>query len=104
VAGLAADGAEEKSLIPCLEPCAVLLEFARKAMRIEQEEKVRLELSPEEIATLEAVLRSAQPSAGPGVREADFNSPSNPRRVEWLLSRLQPHLRADPAPAESSEK
>ena len=39
VAGLSPDDVAEKSLIPCLEPCAVLLEFARKAMRLEQEEK-----------------------------------------------------------------
>lgn len=42
VQGLAPDPAAEKSLIPCLEPCAVLLEFARKTMRIEQEAKARL--------------------------------------------------------------
>jgi hypothetical protein len=31
VTGLAPDAAEQKSIIPCLEPCAVLLEAARKA-------------------------------------------------------------------------
>ncbi|MEO6182162.1 MAG: DR2241 family protein, partial [Verrucomicrobiota bacterium] len=34
--GLAADSAEEKSLIPCLEPCAILVESARKAVRLDQ--------------------------------------------------------------------
>jgi hypothetical protein len=33
VPGLAPDTPENKSLIPCLEPCAVLLESARKAAR-----------------------------------------------------------------------
>jgi len=33
VAGLAADAPEAKSLIPCLEPCAIALEAARKAAR-----------------------------------------------------------------------
>jgi hypothetical protein len=33
VTGLEPDRAVEKSLIPCLEPCAVLLELARKAAR-----------------------------------------------------------------------
>ena len=37
VAGLEPDPAAEKSLIPCLEPCAVLLELARQAVRLEQE-------------------------------------------------------------------
>lgn len=33
VDGLAPDTAESKSLLPCLEPCAILLEAARKAAR-----------------------------------------------------------------------
>ncbi len=36
VAGLDLDGAQNKSIIPCLEPCAVLLEAARKAFRAAQ--------------------------------------------------------------------
>jgi hypothetical protein len=35
VAGLETDPAGGKSLIPCLEPCAMLLEQARKAARVE---------------------------------------------------------------------
>ncbi len=38
VATLEPDSPEGKSLIPCLEPCAILLESARKAMRAEQRE------------------------------------------------------------------
>ena len=41
VSGLASDVAETKSLIPCLEPCALLLESSRKAVRVEQEAKAR---------------------------------------------------------------
>jgi|SRR5579859_509755 len=37
--GLEADSAAEKSLIPCLEPCAILLEAARQTMRTDQREK-----------------------------------------------------------------
>jgi sirohydrochlorin cobaltochelatase len=37
VAGLEPDSAVQKSLIPCLEPCAVLLELARKTARTGQE-------------------------------------------------------------------
>ncbi len=36
VSGLAPDPADEKSLIPCLEPCAILMEAARQAVRREQ--------------------------------------------------------------------
>jgi 4Fe-4S iron-sulfur cluster binding domain/DR2241 stabilising domain len=38
VTGLPPDSAGQKSLIPCLEPCAVLLELARKAARAGQKE------------------------------------------------------------------
>jgi hypothetical protein len=38
VPGLAPDAASAKSLIPCLEPCAVLMEAARVAMRASQNE------------------------------------------------------------------
>ncbi len=34
--GLESDSRSEKSAIPCLEPCAMLLEYARKAMRLEK--------------------------------------------------------------------
>jgi hypothetical protein len=43
--GLQPDAAVEKSMIPCLEPCAVLMEAARKALRGEQEEKLALKLA-----------------------------------------------------------
>jgi hypothetical protein len=42
VAGLEPEDMAAKSLIPCLEPCAVLMELARKAVRIGQEEKAGL--------------------------------------------------------------
>ena len=37
VAGLAPDAAAEKSVIPCSEPCAMLLEVARQTARAEQD-------------------------------------------------------------------
>jgi hypothetical protein len=89
VAGLEIDGAAEKSLIPCLEPCAVLLEFARKAVRIEQEQKVHADLAPEELATIHAALRAALEHPDADQREADFSSPDNPRRIQLILEKLQ---------------
>ncbi|HEX4646372.1 MAG TPA: DR2241 family protein [Verrucomicrobiae bacterium] len=44
--GVGPDSAAEKSLIPCLEPCAILLETARQAMRLEQREKMDAKLVP----------------------------------------------------------
>ncbi|MEO8425570.1 MAG: DR2241 family protein [Verrucomicrobiota bacterium] len=90
VEGLAPDAQKDKSLIPCLEPCALLLEFARKAMRIEQEEKVKIEVAPDELAVLKSSLQSSLKEAARDVREGDFNSPRNPRRIQLVLAKLDP--------------
>jgi hypothetical protein len=89
---LAPDPAEEKSLIPCLEPCALLLEFARTAMRIEQQEKVPLGIAPGDAATIQAALNAALGHSAPIVREADFSAPQNQRRTQLVLEKLQPVL------------
>ena len=69
VEGLEADAAGAKSLIPCLEPCALLLEFARKVARLEQND--------------------APPSEEPqaDAAEGDFDAPSNPRRKRFGLEK-----------------
>jgi hypothetical protein len=43
VEGTAPDDARDKSLIPCLEPCALLLESARTTMRNEQGSEMKAE-------------------------------------------------------------
>ena len=85
VPGLPADDVKSKSAIPCLEPCAIMLEFARKVMRMEQEEKTKVDLSRSERETLVAALENTPAET----READFAAPLNPRRVELLLNRLK---------------
>lgn len=76
VEGLSPDAVEEKSLIQCLEPCAILLEFARKAMRLEQE---KLRNKP-------VTEKQNEPESGE-IREADFDYPNNPRRVQLELEK-----------------
>jgi hypothetical protein len=46
--GVGPDSAAEKSLIPCLEPCAILLEAARQTIRLEQREKMGPKLVSEQ--------------------------------------------------------
>jgi hypothetical protein len=92
VAGLEPDRVEAKSLIPCLEPCAILLEFARKAVRLEQEEKVSLAVSAGDGETLVAALEAAVRHPDAGEREADFNAPSNSRRMQLTLEKLKVQL------------
>lgn len=90
VPSLAPDTAAAKSLIPCLEPCAVLLEFARKAVRIEQEEnKPVVTLAPSEVASLLAALETALAHPPAGQREADLSAADNPRRLQLLREKLQ---------------
>ncbi len=91
VEGLPTDYVTEKSLIPCLEPCALLLEFARKAMRIEQQPK--LELSMDDMATIVRALQTALKHPALEVREADFNAPDSPRRICLVLEKLQTALK-----------
>ena len=91
--GLAPDPAEGKSIIPCLEPCAVWLEFARKAVRIGQEPAVAVSLAPSELETVQAALQAAGTPREHGEasqREADFGEALNPRRVALLLRKLAP--------------
>lgn len=83
-----ADAPESKSAIPCLEPCAVLMEFARKAMRMDQEDAVALSLSGEPLSTVRAALEAALEAPHSDLRQADFAHPLNPRKVQWVLGRV----------------
>jgi hypothetical protein len=51
VEGLPADELEGKCLIPCLEPCAILLEYARKVVRTSQRENVPAQRAVEMLDT-----------------------------------------------------
>ncbi len=87
VENLKTDLPAEKSALFCLEPCALLLEFARKAMRLEQEREateINSSLDAEAIEKrIEEILKS--PTA---IRDADFNQPENPRRLQLELEKL----------------
>ena len=76
VGGETGDDPSEKSVMPCLEPCAILLEFARNIARLEQRETPPPAKAPSQIIT------------GPAVAEGDFNAPNNPRRLRYFLEKL----------------
>lgn len=88
VPGLAADAADAKSIVPCLEPCAVMLEFARKTRRIEQEDKLPLTLAPADLDSTIAAIERALAAPDPKLREGDIAAPGNPRRLKRLLEIL----------------
>jgi hypothetical protein len=87
VEGLSPDAAESKSAIPCLEPCAVLLELARKATRIEQEEKTSVQLPASDLATLVGAAKFLLETSGAGERAGNIGSPLNPRRLQLVVEK-----------------
>jgi hypothetical protein len=94
VEGLPPDAATEKSLLPCLEPCAVLLEFARAAVRLEQSEE-RGDGSAKETASFSvSELEQVAESRPAEIREADFSTPQNPRRAQLALEKIKSKLAA----------
>ncbi len=78
IKGLPPDSPEEKSRIPCLEPCAILLEFGRKVMRLEQQNFIATEENES--------TKSGGETTG-DIREADFDNPRNPRRSQLTIER-----------------
>lgn len=88
VEGLATDDAVGKSAIPCLEPCAVLLEFARKAARIEQEEKAEVQLARSELESLVAAAKLLIARGATEERVGNVGSPINPRRLQLLVEKF----------------
>jgi hypothetical protein len=77
VEGLSPDATGEKSLIQCLEPCAVLLEFARRAMRLDQEKTDKTNLAKD----------ADENHFASEIREADFDNPNNPRRRQLEIEK-----------------
>lgn len=92
VGGAKRDDRSRKSEIPCLEPCAVLLELARKAARIEQEEKLTVKLSKSELESLLAAVKAALQSGSAGERTGDIGASANPRRLQLLLEKYKDAL------------
>jgi hypothetical protein len=92
VKGLEPDHVQQKSAIPCLEPCAVLLEFARTGARLEQQEKHMVALSASEWETCAIALERVATACRDDLREADFAAPDNPRRAQLLLEKIKPVL------------
>ncbi|MGV3755413.1 MAG: DR2241 family protein [Verrucomicrobiota bacterium] len=86
---LPTDDRAEKSLIPCLELCPMLLEFARKSMRLEQEEKALAKISEGDLQTLLAAVDMSLVQPPPDGRAADFAAPENPRRLRRLKIALE---------------
>jgi hypothetical protein len=87
VQGQPPDPPAAKSAMPCLEPCAILLEFARKMARVEQDERAQPPPGPAEIARRRAEAEAALQNPDITVAESDFDAPNNPRRLRFVLEK-----------------
>ena len=90
VPGLAPDGPDDgKSMIPCLEPCPLMLEFARRGRRMAQAESVPVPLTAEDFTLVLQALEVAREHPAADLREGDLSQPLNPRRIQLLEDRLR---------------
>lgn len=87
------EGPELKSLVPCLEPCALVLELARRAQKSSvSEERCSVPLTVGDLALLDTLFDRALDHPDPALREGDLSSPGNPRRILLLREKLLPWL------------
>ena len=79
---------ESAPQLVCLEPCQLVLELARRESKTKQEAEIRWDLRKSEAKYLLEYLNTNQ-SQGEPDRVADFDSTSNPRRLDLLINRLE---------------
>ena len=103
VPGLDADGPGMKSDLPCLEPCAVLLELARKAMRIEQEERLSVQLSRSELESFLAAAEIAASGSSTAVSAGNVGAAAHPRRLQLLIEKFKDEVGPTDKSATESE-
>jgi hypothetical protein len=85
--------AAEKTLVPCLEPCALVLEWARREQKAcASDERAQVTLNQGELDLLDRLFDLAIGNSDPLLREGDLAEPLNPRRVLMLREKLLPWL------------
>jgi len=87
IAALPVDVPRDKSVFPCLEPCALWLDFARWAVVSDREERRPVSVSSGEAATLKMALNRC--IDGGVSRGEDIPFPGHPHRAARLLQRLE---------------
>jgi len=89
VSDLPPDAPNHKSIAPCLEPCSILLELARKTNRLLLEDKDPCQLGISDWTAIKEALQLALNHPPEGLRSGDLSAPLNPRRIQALLERLE---------------
>lgn len=83
---LPAEAEDGKSTIPCLEPCALFLGFARTCVAMDQQPRVSAEFAPDDWASVLAAVRYANASPPRGIPDGDLAHPLNRRRLARLIA------------------
>lgn len=76
-------------MIPCPEPCSLFLSFARKAVRLEQEETRAVQFAKSDLELIGAVLRGAVEGTLEDYREGDYNDPRHRQRIQYCLRKWE---------------
>ncbi len=79
----------EKVELVCREPCALLLELARRRRRLDQEEQAAFSIPRSERETLLRALEHWERAPGRRIRAADFSQAEAPRRIRLLRERIR---------------
>ncbi|MFZ9854540.1 MAG: DR2241 family protein [Limisphaerales bacterium] len=75
--------------IPCLEPCALLLDLARWMAKEQETPPTELQLTPGELESLEKAVQIALAHPPEELREGSVRHSANPRRLLLLAARLR---------------
>lgn len=89
--------------MPCPEPCSLFLSFARKAVRLKQEEPMKLNFTKSDLELIATVLRSAADGTLNQYREGDYNDPRHRQRIRHFLKKYEKILPRESL-AKSSEE
>jgi hypothetical protein len=75
--------------IPCLEPCALVLDLARWMAKEQETPPKELPLTAGELESLQQCVRIALDHSPEELREGSIRDPANPRRLQVLAARLR---------------
>lgn len=79
--------ARDRLPVPCPEPCSLFMSFARKAVRLNQEESMKVNLTKSDLELIGAVLHGAVSGTLADFREGDYNDPRHPQRIRYFLKK-----------------
>jgi len=77
------------SNIPCLEPCAVLLELARIQAKSKLSDQISISFSDRELDVIEGALKAHSEKLPNGMREGDVFKVNHPKRIQIIMEKLK---------------